>query len=135
MATHSSILALRIPGTEEPGGLLSMRSHRVRHDWSNLPAAATVVNFMLYEFLFNRLYWKVSSKCLHHLNFYQRWMIIPVVVYPRQHLMLSVFCFFNCSKIPTTNFTILTIFTYLFFFQFYWDIVDIQHCKSLRYIA
>ena len=32
MATHSSILAWRIPGTEEPSGLLSMRSHRVGHD-------------------------------------------------------------------------------------------------------
>ena len=32
MATHSSVLALRIPGTEEPGGLLSMGSHRLRHD-------------------------------------------------------------------------------------------------------
>ena len=32
MATHSSILAWRIPGTVEPGGLLSMGSHRVRHD-------------------------------------------------------------------------------------------------------
>ena len=32
MATHSSVLAWRIPGTEEPGGLLSMGSHRVRHD-------------------------------------------------------------------------------------------------------
>ena len=32
MATHSSILAWRIPGTEEPGGLLSMGSHRVGHD-------------------------------------------------------------------------------------------------------
>ena len=32
MATHSSILAWRTPGTEEPGGLLSMGSHRVRHD-------------------------------------------------------------------------------------------------------
>ena len=32
MATHSSILAWRIPWTEEPGGLLSMESHRVRHD-------------------------------------------------------------------------------------------------------
>ena len=32
MATHSSILAWRIPGTEEPGGLLSMGSHRVEHD-------------------------------------------------------------------------------------------------------
>ena len=32
MATHSSILAWRIPGTGEPGGLPSMGSHRVRHD-------------------------------------------------------------------------------------------------------
>ena len=32
MATHSSVLAWRIPGTAEPGGLPSMRSHRVRHD-------------------------------------------------------------------------------------------------------
>ena len=32
MATHSSILAWRIPWTEEPGGLQSVRSHRVRHN-------------------------------------------------------------------------------------------------------
>ena len=32
MATHSSVLAWRIPGTREPGGLLSMGLHRVRHD-------------------------------------------------------------------------------------------------------
>ena len=32
MATHSSVLAWRIPGTAEPGGLPSMGSHRVRHD-------------------------------------------------------------------------------------------------------
>ena len=37
---HSSVLAWRIPGTEEPGGLLSMGSHRVGHDWSNVAAAA-----------------------------------------------------------------------------------------------
>ena len=36
MATHSSILALKIPWTEEPGGLQSTGSQRVRHDWSNL---------------------------------------------------------------------------------------------------
>ena len=40
MATHSSVLALRLPGTGEPGGLPSMGSHRVRHDWSDLAAAA-----------------------------------------------------------------------------------------------
>ena len=32
MATHSSVLAWRIPGMGEPGGLLSMGSHRVEHD-------------------------------------------------------------------------------------------------------
>ena len=40
MASHSSVLALRIPGTGEPGGLPSMGSHRVRHDQSDLAAAA-----------------------------------------------------------------------------------------------
>ena len=38
MATHSSVLAWRIPGTGEPGGLPSMGSHRVRHNWSDLAA-------------------------------------------------------------------------------------------------
>ena len=40
MATHSTVLAWRIPGTGEPGGLPSMGSHRVGHDWSDLAAAA-----------------------------------------------------------------------------------------------
>ena len=40
MTTHSSILAWGIPGTEEPSGLPSMGSHIVRHDWSDLAAAA-----------------------------------------------------------------------------------------------
>ena len=39
MATHSSVLAWRIPGTGEPGGLPSMGSHRIRHDESDLAAA------------------------------------------------------------------------------------------------
>ena len=42
MATHSSVLAWRIPGTGEPGGLSSMGLHRVRHDWSDLAAAAAM---------------------------------------------------------------------------------------------
>ena len=40
VATHSSVLAWRISGTGEPGGLPSMGSHRVGHDWSDLAAAA-----------------------------------------------------------------------------------------------
>ena len=42
MATHSSVLAWRFPGMGEPGGGLSMGSHRVGHDWSDLAAAASV---------------------------------------------------------------------------------------------
>ena len=41
-----SVLAWRIPGTEEPGGVLCMGSHRVRHDWSNLAAAAAAVDYL-----------------------------------------------------------------------------------------
>ena len=40
MATHSSILAWRVPGMGEPGGLPSMGPHRVGHNWSDLAAAA-----------------------------------------------------------------------------------------------
>ena len=43
MATHSSTLAWRIPGTGEPGGLPSMGLHRVRHDCSDLAAAAAAL--------------------------------------------------------------------------------------------
>ena len=45
MATHSSVLAWRIPGTGEPSGLPSMGSHRIGHDWSDL--AANVSNLHL----------------------------------------------------------------------------------------
>ena len=46
MATHSSVLAWRISGTGEPGGLPSMGSHRVRHDSSDLAAAAAAWYFV-----------------------------------------------------------------------------------------
>ena len=42
MASHSSVFAWRIPGTGEPGGLPSLGSHRVRHNWSDLAAAKTL---------------------------------------------------------------------------------------------
>ena len=47
MTTHSSVLAWRIPGTGEPGGLLFMGSHRVGHDWSDLAAAAAAASSSL----------------------------------------------------------------------------------------
>ena len=47
MTIHSSVLAWRIPGTREPGGLPSMGSHRVGHNWSNWAAAAATMQKML----------------------------------------------------------------------------------------
>ena len=49
MATHSSVLAWRIPGTVEPGGLPSMGSHRVGHNWCDLAAAAAKGIIDLYQ--------------------------------------------------------------------------------------
>ena len=50
MATHCGVLAWRIPGMGEPGGLLSMGSHRVGHNWSDLAAAAAVINRYQFEY-------------------------------------------------------------------------------------
>ena len=55
MAAHSSVLAWRIPGTGEPGGLPSMGLHRVRHDWSDLAAAAAA------SMIFQKFQWEGSS--------------------------------------------------------------------------
>ena len=52
MATHSSIPPWRIPGTEEPGGLLSMGSHRVGHDRSDLAATAWFIKKMTLVLIF-----------------------------------------------------------------------------------
>ena len=49
MATHSSVLILRIPGMGEPGGLPSMGSHRVGHDWSDLAAAAAAAATYIHQ--------------------------------------------------------------------------------------
>ena len=43
----TSVLAWRMPGTEEPGGLPSMGLHRVGHDWSNLAAAAAADSYVV----------------------------------------------------------------------------------------
>ena len=59
MASHSSVLAWRIPGMVEPGGLPSMGSHRVGHNWSDLAAAAAVglkVLFLVFQVFFLGLF-------------------------------------------------------------------------------
>ena len=55
MAIHSSVLAWRIPGMAEPGGLPPMGSHRVGHDWSDLAAAAAHASKVMFKILQARL--------------------------------------------------------------------------------
>ena len=67
MATHSSVLAWRIPGMAEPGGLPSMGSHRVGHDWSDLAAEHLNNKHDCKEFtysFFAPVQWKHSSDVL-----------------------------------------------------------------------
>ena len=75
MATHSSILAWRIPGMGEPGGLPSLGSHRVGHDWSDLAAAAAFfrkkfrsqineqknIFITIFDTTFQFVLWKISA--------------------------------------------------------------------------
>ena len=62
MATHSSVLAWRIPGTGKPGGLPSMGSHRVGHDWSDLAAAASSFIHDCFYIKIMQWKWQVKSK-------------------------------------------------------------------------
>ena len=71
MATHSSILAWRIPGMGETGGLLSIGSHRVGHDWSNLAAAAKQCQWVTHCFLLLLYYVCFVSFCL--VSFSVKW--------------------------------------------------------------
>ena len=65
MATHSSVLAWRIPGMGEPGGLPSMGSHRVGHDWSDLAAAAAVSSTpSLFSVLTNKMSADIAKFCM-----------------------------------------------------------------------
>ena len=62
MATHSSVLAWRIPGRGERGRLLSMGSHRVGHDWSDLAAAAAPTRLHFQEQFFVTFGYPDSSR-------------------------------------------------------------------------
>ena len=64
VVTHSSILAWRIPWTERPGGLQSMGSQRVGHDWATSLSLISSPSFFLFTFLWlTQLFWTVCS-CL-----------------------------------------------------------------------
>ena len=67
MATHSSVIAWRIPGTGEPGGLLSMGSHRLGYDWSDLAAAAAAAAVSLEAWLGSQMGCQSRALVLFHV--------------------------------------------------------------------
>ena len=99
MAAHSSILAYRIPGTEEPGGLPPMGSHRVGHDWSNLA-------------------------CMHaYMHWRRKWQPTPVFLLGESQGRGSWvgFRLRGCTESETTDATwqhwpLFLIYIYMFFF-------------------
>ena len=67
MATHSNVLAWRIPEMGEPGGLPSVGSHRVGHDWSDLVAAANQITNLIFH-IWNSVTWILK---LYQISFHQ----------------------------------------------------------------
>ena len=94
MANLSSVLAWRIPGEGEPGGLLSMGSHRVRHDWSDLAAdlAATVEKFYFHKWEI----WIAHKMNSHYFSFHHSWLFHPIDSSRFWLLFTMFFLYFFC---------------------------------------
>ena len=77
MTTHSSVLAWRIPGMAEPGGLPPMGSHRVGHDWSDLAtAAAAAACFTYFQKRMRKPIFKNNTQASSATLWAQGWMSV-----------------------------------------------------------
>ena len=118
MAIHSSILAWRIPWTEEPGWLQSTGIHRVRHNWSDLVSmhmwhwliivykAHSSYKVHVYNIMFLYLY---TLRCVHHWKF--SFHLSPYMLIPFTHFSLLP----TLSYLVTT--TLFSVSTYPFLFH------------------
>ena len=89
MATHSSVLAWRIPAIGEPGGLPPMGLRRVRHDWSNLAAVSSIEKHS-YKYIQVIVGWNIWVPCgqssyhitltLRHILRILKWWILSILV-------------------------------------------------------
>ena len=84
MATHSSVLAWRIPGTGEPGGLPSMVSHRVGHDCSDLAVAAEHI--------------KGNYDC-PHTKYLRLFDVLTCLYFLKTYIFINFFQIISTSKI------------------------------------
>ena len=109
MATHSSVLAWRIPGMGEPGRLPSMGLHRVGHDWSDLAAVAAAFNKNQSVSLISII--KMTSA---ELMVYWRWVSELSVwwaiirKYPTNHLAFSYFRHYLNKTISEVQISVLS---------------------------
>ena len=114
MATHSSVLAWRIPGTGEPGELPSMGSHRVGHDCSNLAAVAAAATLNIFSCAF----W--LSECLLWRNVYLG--LLPILLIGLfVFLTLSCMCclyIFEINLLLVASFANIFSHSVVFFFFF-----------------
>jgi len=95
IATHSSILAWRIPGTVEPGGLHSLGSDRVGHDWSDLEAAAATDRYELISILV-LAFWFVFAVLFYS---YFRFFLCGLIIFLNGILVtLSLLFLFICCR-------------------------------------
>ena len=119
MATHSSVLAWRIPGMEEPVQLPSMGSHRVGHNWSDLAAATAKVSEAFLNSFHSFPFIELFSSYFHHS--------ILQLTYPFLYLSYSAIgsskCVFNCS-----NCVIHLCLLILYFFYVLGDCINYVKC-------
>ena len=109
MAPHSSTLAWKIPWAEESGRLQSMGSHRVRHDWSDLAAAAVAAADKIRGWYLNQLskhldlrssdnqilwIWKKTLNHCRSWEIQQHWeslMNIYIYIHTHTHTYICIF--------------------------------------------
>ena len=141
MATQSSVLAWRIPGTGEPGGLLSMGSHRVGHDWSDLVVVVVVKSLTYRKNKENYLSFKRERQCLGS------WARNGLLSRKEQilkgyHTNLTILNFLICMANDSRKFSIQCriiiyniIYYYILYFVEYlqniWNRISITMCKFI----
>ena len=76
-ATHSVILAWRIPWTQEPGGLQSLESQRIRHDWSNL-AVEFKISILMTQI--SHYFSRELSARVHRDTYKTSWQLFPTIM-------------------------------------------------------
>ena len=119
MATHSSILAWRIPQTEKPGGLQSMGLQRVRHDWSDLARSMHTKNFRLWgAFLVDcgavsitRTFTLGTEEILKR-TYPNAVFLISVTIFLLLPLLLPFFSLFHFFNVIIFNWSIVAVWYY-----------------------